>query len=97
MLIYVNEAGSDRQELLEVLVKEGVAFKESSGQTTRESSTAGWRVVAVEANVPEVYPVPPEFSQSEGDVRTWRWPSGRLNITDQEGNLERIAVPRPAS
>ena len=41
MIIYVNEAGSDRQELVEELVKEGVTFKESSGKTTRESSTAG--------------------------------------------------------
>ena len=47
MVIYVNEGGSDRQELIEELVKEGVTFKESSGQTTRESSTAGWRSVAV--------------------------------------------------
>jgi hypothetical protein len=45
MVIYVNESGSDRQELIEELVKEGVTFKESSGKTTRESSTAGWRTV----------------------------------------------------
>jgi hypothetical protein len=52
--------------------------------------------VAVEANLPEVWPVPPEFSQSDGDVRVWRLPSGRLIITDLEGSLERIATPRPA-
>jgi hypothetical protein len=96
MVIYVNEAGSDRQELIEELVKEGVTFKESSGQTTRESSTAGWRSVAVSANLPEVTPVPPDFSQSDGDVRVWRLPSGRMIITDLEGNLDRIAAPRPA-
>jgi hypothetical protein len=96
MVIYVNEAGSDRQELVEELVKEGVTFKESSGQTTRESSPAGWRTVAVEANLPEVRPVPHEFSQSEGDVRAWRLPSGRLIITDLEGNLEQIATPQPS-
>lgn len=95
MIVYVNEAGSDRQELIEELVKEGVTFKESSGKTTRESSTSGWRSVAVEANLPEVYPVPPGFSQSDGDVRVWRLPSGRLIITDLEGNLEQIASPRP--
>ena len=95
MIIYVNEAGSDRVELVEELTKEGVSFKESSGKTTRESSTAGWRMVAVEANLPEVYPVPPEFAQSEGDVRAWRLPSSRLIITDLEGNLEQIATPRP--
>jgi hypothetical protein len=96
MIIYVNEAGSDRQELVDELVKEGVTFKESSGKTTRESGTSGVRTVAVEANVPEVWPVPPEFSQSDGDVRVWRLPSGRLIISDLEGSLERIATPRPA-
>ena len=95
MVIYVNESGSDRQELIEELVKEGVTFKESSGKTTRESSTAGWRTVAVEANLPEVSPVPAEFAQSDGDVRVWRVPSGRMILTDLEGNLERIATPRP--
>jgi hypothetical protein len=93
MIIYVNEAGSDRQELTEELVKEGVTFKESSGKTTRESSTSGWRTVAVEANLPEVTPVPSEFSQSDGDIRAWRLPSGRLIITDLEGNLEQISTP----
>ena len=47
MVIYVNEAGSDRQELTDELVKEGVTLKESSRKTTRESSTSGWRTVAV--------------------------------------------------
>jgi hypothetical protein len=96
MIIYVNESGSDRQELIEELVKEGVTFKESSGKTTRESSPSGWRMVAVSANLPEVTPVPPEFSQSEGDVRAWRLPSGRLIITDLEGNLDQISTPRPS-
>jgi hypothetical protein len=96
MIIYVNEAGSDRQELVEELVKEGVTFKESSGKTTRESGPSGVRTVAVEANLPEVWPVPPDFAQSDGDVRVWRLPSGRLLITDLEGSLERIATPRPA-
>ena len=95
MIIYVNESGSDRQELTDELVKEGVTFKESSGKTTRESSTSGWRTVAVEANLPEVSPVPAEFGQSDGDVRVWRLPSGRMIITDLEGNLDRIATPRP--
>jgi hypothetical protein len=96
MVIYVNESGSDRQELIEELVKEGVTFRESSGKTTRESSTAGWRTVAVQANLPEVVPVPAMYAQSEGDVRAWRLPSGRLIITDLEGNLERIASAPPS-
>lgn len=97
MVIYVNESGSDRQELTEELVKEGVSFRERSTQTTREMGTAGWRMVALEANLPEVFPVPPEYIQSEGDVRAWRLPSGRLIITDLEGNLEQIATPAPSS
>jgi hypothetical protein len=96
MIIYVNESGSDRQELTEELMKEGVSFKESSGQTTRESSASGWRTVAVEANLPEVMPIPPEFAQSDGDIRAWRLPSGRMILTDLAGNLERIADPTPA-
>jgi len=96
MVVYVNETGADRQELIEELVKEGVSFKESSGKTTRESSTSGWRTVAVEANLPEMRPVPAEFAQSDGNVRAWRLPSGRLIITDLEGSLEQIATPRPS-
>jgi hypothetical protein len=96
MVIYVNESGSDREELLEELVKEGVTFRESSGKTTRESSTAGWRTVAVQANLPEVVPVPALYAQSDGDVRAWRLPSGRLILTDLEGNLERIASAPPS-
>jgi hypothetical protein len=95
MLIYVSESGSDRQELTEELAKEGVSYRERSTQTTREMGTASWRMVAVEANLPEVFPVPPEFAQSEGDVRAWRLPSGRLIIGDLEGNLEQIATPSP--
>jgi hypothetical protein len=96
MVIYVNESGSDRQELTEELVKEGVTFKESSGKTTRESSTSGWRTVAVQANLPEVVPVPALYAQSDGDIRAWRLPSGRLILTDLAGNLERIAAAPPA-
>ena len=96
MIIYVKEIGSHRIELVEELVKEGVTFKESSGKTTRESGPSGVRTVAVEANLPEVWPIPPEFAQSDGDVRVWRLPSGRMIITDLEGSLDRIATPRPA-
>ena len=93
MIIYVNEAGSSAR-ITEGTGKEGVTFKESSGKTTRESSTAGGRTVVVEANLPEVSPVPPEFAQSDGDVRVWHLPSGRLIITDLEGNLEQITTPQ---
>jgi hypothetical protein len=53
-------------------------------------------MVDLEANLPEVFPVPPEYIQSEGDVRVWRLPSGRLIINDLEGNLDRITTPPPS-
>jgi hypothetical protein len=95
MIVLVNESGSDRVELTETLIKEGVTFKESSTRTTREVGGGSWRRVEVQANLPEVYPIPPQYAQSEGDIRAWRLPSGRLIITDLEGNLERIATPAP--
>lgn len=97
MVIYVSESGSDRTELIEELVKEGVSFRERSAQTTREVGGGSWRIVEVTANLPEVFPVPAQFSQSDGDVRVWRLPSGRAIITDLAGNLERLATPFPSA
>jgi len=94
MVVYVTESGSDRQELTEALVKEGVTYQECQSKTTRELGTASWRMMEVQANLPEIN-VPPEYRQSEGDVRAWRLPSGRLIITDLEGNLDQIASPPP--
>lgn len=95
MVIYVSESGSDHTELVEALVKEGVTYQECKANTEREVSFSTLGVVEIQANLPEVYPVPPEFSQSEGDVRAWRLPSGRIVITDLEGNLERIERSLP--
>ena len=53
-------------------------------------------MLEIQANVPEVIPVPPEYTQGAVDVRAWRLPSGKLVITDMEGNLERIASPPPS-
>jgi hypothetical protein len=94
MIVYVTESGSDRQELTAALVQEGVTYQECPTQTTREMGTASWRMIEVQANVPEIK-VPPEHRQSEGDVRAWRLPSGRLIITDLDGNLEQIVSPPP--
>jgi hypothetical protein len=94
MVVYVSESGSDRTELTETLVQEGVTYQECQAKTTREMGTASWRMMEVQANLPEVFPVPPEYA--EIDVRAWRLPSGRLIITDMEGNLERIASAPPA-
>ncbi len=94
MVVYVTETGSDRTELTEILIKEGVTFQECQTQTTRELGTASWRMIEVQANVPEVK-VPPEFTQGESNMRAWRLPSGKLIITDLDGNLEQIASPPP--
>lgn len=92
MVIYVTKAGSDRKELEEVLVKEGVTYQECPASRDRE---LGNPLIEIQANLPEVFPIPPQYVQSEGDVRVWRLPSGRLIITDMEGNLEQIATPAP--
>jgi len=94
MVVYVTEMGSDRRELTEALIAEGVAYQERQTQTTREMDTASYRMIEVQANLPEIK-VPQEYSQSEGNVRAWRLPSGRLILTDLEGNLEQIASPPP--
>jgi hypothetical protein len=92
MVVYVTKAGSDRKELEEALVKEGVTYQECPAGRERE---LGSPLIEIQANLPEVYPVPPQYVQSEGDVRVFRLPSGRVIITDLEGNLDRIAMPPP--
>jgi hypothetical protein len=92
MVIYVTKAGSDRKELEEILVKEGVTYQECPAGRERE---LGSPLIELQANLPEVYPVPSQYVQSEGDVRVWRLPSGRLIITDLAGNLDRIASSPP--
>ncbi len=94
MVIYVFESGSDRTELIEVLVKEGVTYQECKASTEREAGAAVG-MVEIQANLPEVIPVPPEFTQGDGNVRAWRLPSGKLIITDMDGNLEQITGHLP--
>ena len=97
MVVYVSESGSDRAELTEVLVQEGVTYQECQALTEREMGFSSTRMMEIQANLPEVFPVPAEFAQSTTDVRAWRLPSGRLIITDLEGNLEQIASAPPGS
>jgi len=97
MVIYVTESGSDRAELTEALMQEGVTYKEVRAGTEREMGFSSTRMMEIQANLLEVIPVPPEFTQGGVDVRAWRLPSGRLIITDLEGNLEQIATPPPGS
>jgi hypothetical protein len=66
MVIYVSELGSDRTELIEVLIKEGVTYQECPAGRDKE---LGSPLLEIQANLPEVFPVPPRYVQSEGDVR----------------------------
>ncbi|MGD0216249.1 MAG: hypothetical protein ABSC45_01900 [Desulfobaccales bacterium] len=95
MIIYVHEGGSDRVELTEALNKEGVLYEERQAETERELGTTSYRLMEIRANLPEVFPVPAEFVQSEGDTRVWRLPSGKMIVSDLDGNLEQIASPLP--
>jgi hypothetical protein len=97
MIIYVTESGSDRAELTEALIQEGVTYQEGRAGTEREMAFSSTRMMEIQANLAEVFPVPAEFAQSTTDIRAWRLPSGRLIITDLEGNLEQIATPQPGS
>jgi hypothetical protein len=97
MVIYVTESGSDRAELTEALMQEGVTYREVRAGTEREKGFSSTRMMEIQANLAEVFPVPAEFAQSTTDVRAWRLPSGRLIITDLEGNLEQIATAPPGS
>jgi hypothetical protein len=92
MLVYVDQSGL--KDLQEVLADEGVTFQERQTGSTRELNTGSWQIVQVEANLPEVK-VPSEYSQGEIGARAFRLPSGKLIITDLEGNLEQITIPTP--
>jgi hypothetical protein len=94
MVIYVTEGGSDHQELTEALVAEGVTYQECKVESVREMGASSYRLIEVQANLPEVK-VPPEYSQGDIGARAWRLPSGRLIITDESGSLEQIASPVP--
>jgi hypothetical protein len=85
---------SDRQEIFEVLTQEGVAYQERLAESVRELGTGSYEIYAIQANLPEVK-TPPEYSQGDIGARAFRLPSGRLVITDQEGNLEQVTAPLP--
>jgi hypothetical protein len=93
MILFVDQSGL--RDLQEVFADEGVAFQERQTGSTRELNTGSWQIVQVEANLPEVK-VPPEYSQGEIGARAFRLPSGKLIITDLEGNLEQITIPAPS-
>lgn len=92
MQLFVTAA--DSQELFEVFTTEGVTYQERLAESVRELGTGSYEVYEIQANVPEVK-VPPEYTQGDIGARAFRLPSGRLIITDQEGNLEQITQPVP--
>jgi hypothetical protein len=95
MVIYVSESGSDRTEIIETLLKEGVTYQERKAVTEREAGFSSVGMVEIQANLPEVFPVPPEFVESDSSVRVWRLPSGKMIVSDMDGNLEQITVSSP--
>ena len=85
---------SDRRELMEVLIEEGVTFQVRDLQSVREFGTGTYELFGIETNLPEDK-VPPGHAAGEIGARAFRLPSGRLIITDMEGNLEKIVRPVP--
>jgi hypothetical protein len=84
----------EREDIATMLSNEGVTFEMGNVASIRELGTGSFEVFTVKANVEEIQ-VPPMYRASEGDVRAFRLPSGRLILTDLEGNLERITTPPP--
>ena len=90
MIIYVDQSGL--KDLQEVLAAEGVTFQNRPTGSVRELNTGSWPVIEVQVNLPEVK-VPPKYTQGDIGTRAFRLPTGRLIITDQEGNMEQITIP----
>jgi hypothetical protein len=73
-----------------------VSYQERSSESVRELAGGSYTLIEIQANLPEVK-VPPAYTGTVEtvDARAWRLPSGRLIITDMNGNLEQIAPPLP--
>ena len=92
MILYIPKVA--REEITQALVDEAVTFEIGDVASIRELGTGSFEVFTVKANLVEV-DVPPMYRESEGDVRAFRLPSGRLVLTDLEGNLDRLAAAPP--
>ena len=91
MIVYVTETGSDRAELAEILVHEGVTYQECQATFEREVGMSSTGILEIQANLPEIR------KPGVTDERFWKLPSGRLIVTDMENNLDRIETPRPGN
>ena len=89
MLLYLDQ--SALKEVEEVLVAEGITYQKRAG-SEREPGTGTWLMFQLEANLPEVQ-VPREYTKEDMGTRAFRLPSGRLIITDPQGNVEQITQP----
>ena len=92
MILHIPK--SEREDIATLLSNEGVNFEMGDMSSIREMGTGSYEVFTVKANVEEIQ-VPPMYRASEGDVRAFRLPSGKLILTDLEGNLERLETPPP--
>lgn len=92
MILHIPK--SEREEIVSLLSEEGVTFKLGDMVSIREMGTGSYEVYTVTATVKEIQ-VSPMYRSSEGDVRAFRLPSGKLILTDLEGNLERLETLRP--
>ncbi|MGQ9920893.1 MAG: hypothetical protein ACUVRZ_06135 [Desulfobacca sp.] len=92
MILYIPKGEQD--QIRKILPEENVAFEVRETVSIREMGTGSYEMLTVQANVAEVE-VPALYRASEGDVRAFRLPSGRLILTDLEGNLDRIETPPP--
>ncbi len=82
-------------ELMEILVEEGVTFERTHGGTLREMNTGSAELYYIDANLSEIQ-VP--LSMKEGDdQRAFRLPkTGRIIMTDLEGSYDRVTTLPPS-
>jgi hypothetical protein len=94
MRIFVNEQAA-LDELMEILVEEGVTFERRVRGSLREMNTGSAEMYVIDANLPEIeVPLP---MREGSDQRAFRLPkSGRLLLTDLEGAYDRVATRPPA-
>uniref|UniRef100_A0A7V4LCJ4 Uncharacterized protein n=1 Tax=Desulfobacca acetoxidans TaxID=60893 RepID=A0A7V4LCJ4_9BACT len=90
MRFFVTAA--DSQELVEVLKAEGVPYQMGKGGSIRELGTGSYEIYTVDAYLPEIK-ISHTDQRLDADSRAFQLPSGRLIITDLEGNLEQIISP----
>lgn len=93
MMVYVNESGSDRAELLEALVRDGVTYRECPTESFRELGKGCWRVMEVRADLPEIILLPAGNDFLGLALKAWRLPSGRVVIAGANGSLEQVTLP----